>query len=199
MLLASWIQDLFTTFSDKTFYFSMAATGTILFSIRLALMMFFGLDGSADFDTDIDADGGGVEAHGGDFSLFSMVSILSFMMGAGWLGLAARMDWGLGPVQSAIYAGLFGFALMMMSSAALWQMRKLNAPGGYDIREALGKTASVYMRIPPKGEGRGQVRMNVDGRRTVVDAVSNGDGIDSFTSVKVIDIRDDDVLVVEPQ
>ena len=198
MLLASWIQDLFTTFSDKTFYFSMAAVGTILFSLRLAIMLFFGLDDGSDFDTDVDADGG-IEAHGGDFSLFSMVSILSFMMGAGWLGLAARMDWGLGPVRSAIYAGLFGFALMMMSSTALWQMRKLNAPGKYDIREALGKTASVYMRIPAKGEGRGQVQMNVDGRRTVVDAVSTGDSIDSFTAVKVMDIRDDGVLVVEVQ
>ena len=98
-ILASWIDDLFSTFSDATLYFSMAAIGTLLFSIRILMMLFFGFDDGGDFDVDADLDGG-FEGHFGDFSLFSMVSILAFMMGAGWLGLACRLEWGVGPVMS---------------------------------------------------------------------------------------------------
>ncbi len=196
MLLASWIENIFTPLSDLSFYFVLAVTGTLLFTIRLALMM-FGIDGAGDFDTDMDADGmGGLEAHG-DFSLFSMFSILSFMMGAGWLGLAARLDWGLGPVPAAIYAGLFGFGLMFMSSFAIFQMRKLTQTSRYDPKSAIGKTGSVYMRIPASGSGRGQVQLSGGGRRRTVEAITQGAEIESFVTVKIVDVRDDGVLVVE--
>ena len=55
------------------------------------------------------------------------------------------------------------------------------------------------MRIPAKGEGRGKVQVTVDGRRSVVDAISTGESIESFTAVTVLDVRDDDVLIVEKQ
>lgn len=200
MPLASWIQDLFTPFTDATFYFVMAAVGTVFFSIRLALMLFVGIDDGGDFDVDADADagGGGIEGHGVDFSLFSMISILSFMMGAGWLGLAARLDWGVGPVLAAVYAGSFGFSLMLLSSLALWQMRKLSQPTIIDMTEAIGRTGTVYMRIPGSEEGgRGKVKITVGGRQREVDAVSRGAEIASFTAVRVVEMRDDGTYVVE--
>jgi len=199
LILASWIDDIFSTFSDATLYFSMAVIGTLLFSIRIIMMMFFGLDDGGDFDVDVDMDGGGFDGHMGDFSLFSMVSVLSFMMGAGWLGLACRLEWGVGPVMSAIYAALFGFGLMLMSSMALWQMRKLNEPGGYDVNTTLGNLGRVYMKIPAKGQGRGKVQMTVDGRQKVMDAVSTGEEIESFATVKVVEIEGVETLVVERQ
>lgn len=133
----------------------------------------------------------------GDFSLFSMVSVLSFMMGAGWLGLACRLEWGVGPVLSALYAALFGFGLMTMSSFALFQMRKLNEPGGYDVRTCLGKIGRVYLKIPAKGKGRGQVQITVDGRQKVLEAISTSEEIESFASVKILEIQGDETLVVE--
>ena len=197
LILASWIDDIFSTFSDATLYFSMAVVGTLLFSIRIILMMFFGLDDGGDFDLDVDMDTGGFDGHAGDFSLFSMVSVLSFMMGAGWLGLACRLEWGVGPVMSAIYAALFGFGLMLMSSMALWQMRKLNDPGGYDVNTCIGKTGRVYLTIPAKGSGRGQVQMTVDGRQKVMEAVSTGEEIESFATIRVVSIQGEETLVVE--
>lgn len=196
-ILAGWIDDIFSTFSDSTLYFCMAAVGTLLFSIRIFMMLFFGMDSGGDFDVDVDVDAGGFEGHMGDFSLFSMVSVLSFMMGAGWLGLACRLDWGVGPVLSALYAALFGFGLMLMSSLALWQMRKLSAPGGYDVKTCVGKIGRVYLKIPAKGQGRGQVQITVDGRQKVLEAVSTGEEIESFASVKIVDIEGDETLVVE--
>ena len=63
LFLASWIDDIFSTFSDATLYFSMAVVGTLLFSIRIIMMLFFGLDDGGDFDVDVDMDTGGFEGH----------------------------------------------------------------------------------------------------------------------------------------
>ena len=190
------IRQVFSQFSDITVYFVMAAVGSILFGLRMALMLIGGLDVDGDFDVDVDADGG-IEAHGGDFSLFSLISILSFMMGAGWLGLACRLDWECGHVKSAIFAGLFGFALMFMTSFLLWQMRKLSESGAYRVRDCVGRIGRVYLKIPAKGEDRGQVQITVSGRQKVLEAVSKGEEIESFASVKVVEIEGEETLVVE--
>ena len=192
------IEGLFTTFSDSTVYFVMAAVGTLLFLIRLGLMLIVGIDDGGDFDLDVDADGD-IEGHGGGFTLFSMLSILSFMMGAGWLGLACRLEWGLHSFLSALLASIFGFSLMLFSSFGMYQMRKLNEPGKYDVRNCVGRIGQVYLKIPAKGQGRGQVRIAVDGRQKVLAAVSSGEQIESFAAVKVVDVQDDESLIVEKQ
>ena len=181
---------------DSVVYFFMGATGTLLFVVRLAMMLLFGGDDAGDFDMDADGD---IVAHGGGFTLFSMLSILSFTMGAGWLGLACRMEWGLGPFVSALCAAGFGFALMLFSSFGMYQMRKLNEEGGYNLRHCIGHIGQVYLKVPQKGEGRGQVQITVDGRRKVLPAVSTGEQIESFVAVKVVEVQEQHVLIVERQ
>lgn len=194
MPLATWLDDVFVTFSDTTFYFLMAATGTALFVLRMALMLFTGLDdGGGDFDVD----DGGIEAHGGDFSLFSLFSILSFMMGAGWMGLSARLNWNLGSFPAALLAFGFGFTLMLFSSWGMWQMRKMSQPTRWNPQGAVGTTGTVYMRIPEAKEGRGKVQVSVGGSRRTLDAVSSSGAIESFKAVRVTAVRDDGTLVVE--
>ncbi|MHC4995403.1 MAG: hypothetical protein ACYTGQ_10155, partial [Planctomycetota bacterium] len=63
-------EDLFNPFSDSTVYFLMGAIGTLLFFIKM-LMMVLGADGGGDFDMD-----GDIGDHGVGFGIFSMVSIL---------------------------------------------------------------------------------------------------------------------------
>lgn len=183
------IESLFQNFSDATVYFMLGATGSLLFLIRL-LTMSIGMDSGSDFDTDIDGHG--------SFGLFSMLSIIAFMMAAGWVGLACRVEWNLGSALSAVIAGTSGLALMGITSAAMFQMRKLDSAGKYDIKKTVGRTGRVYLTIPPRGAGAGQVEMNVDGRRAVVNAVSTGQEIASFSAVKVLEVTDDGTLVVEP-
>ena len=185
----------FREFSDITVYFAMALFGTLLFLLKLILTFFAGIDGDADFDADMD---GGLEAHAGDFSLFSMLSIVSFLMGAGWMGLACRMEWDMGGVASFFAALGFGTFLMTMSSVALFQMRRMDSAGGYDPRNAIGKIAKVYLRIPAKGGGQGQIQIDLDGNQKVLPAVSSSVAIDSFQAVKVLDILEGETLIVEP-
>ena len=127
------------------------------------------IDVDVDLDIDMDVDaGGGLETHGGGFSLLSMFSLLSFMMGAGWMGLACRIEWDLGPLPSAGASGGFGFFLMFLSSFGMYQMKKLNQIGKYDVRTCIGEMGQVYLRIPAKGQGRGQIQINVGGSRKIL-------------------------------
>jgi hypothetical protein len=180
-------------FSDVTVYFVMASIGTLLFLIKLVLMLALGV-GDADFDIDAD---GGLDVHGGGFGLFSMLSLLAFSMGAGWMGLACRIEFGFGPFLSGLLAASFGGFLMTIASVGMWQMKKMNQIGGYDARKCIGLIGQVYLRIPARGEGHGQVQINFDGRNKVLPAISTGEALDSFTSVKVVDLQGAETLIVE--
>lgn len=176
---------------DTAVYAGMALAATALFAIRLVLSLMFGLDG------DMDIDGDAIE-HGSGFSFFSLQSVLGFFMGAGWAGLAARLEWGLGTPVSAVIAGSFGLVLMLLSSLMMFGAVKLKREVSYDMVDAVGKVGTVYMTIPEKGSGIGQVRVSISGRQMTVDAVSAGEKIEAFTAVRVDKLRDDKVLVVIP-
>ncbi len=176
---------------DVVVYVVMAGVGTFLFLIRLAASAF---GGDADGDLDVDA-GGHTE---GAFAFFSLLSILAFFMGAGWMGLACRIDWGLSSLVSSFIAAGFGFLMMLAASGLMYFTRRLNSHVQYDVATAVGRTGRVYTRIPPRGQGSGQVEVTVSGRRMILRAASAGEGIDSFTEVRVTSTKDDESVIVEP-
>jgi hypothetical protein len=198
MLLAGFldaiIAEFFGEFTDSTVYFTMAMVGTLFFLLRMVTLLFGGGDGT-DFDLD-HADG--VEGHHGGFSFFSLLSILSFLMGAGWLGLACRREWGLSPVVSALSSSGFGFLLMTFSSLAMYHMRRMNQAGSYDAKNCIGSIGRIYLKVPPKGQGRGQIEVTVDGRRKVLPAVSASTEIASFAAARVVGVQEGETLIVEP-
>ena len=159
--------------------------------MRLIIALFFGGDGDIDGDL---ADTGG----DGAFSFFSLLSILAFFMGAGWMGLTARVDWEMSSIASATAATGFGFALMVMASGMMAMARKLSRTIEYDLSTAVGKTAKVYMTVPPKGEGRGKIQVSVSGRLKIIDAISSGPKLSEFSSARVVEVRDDGTFIVEP-
>jgi hypothetical protein len=175
---------------DTAVYLIIALAGTLLFLIRLAFTYFGGGGGDFEVDGDFDADGA--------FTFFSVLSILAFFMGAGWMGLACRLDWGLGRLPSSLIAAGFGFVMMLAASGLSVLARRLNLTIRYDLGTAVGRTARVYLTIPEKGQGKGQVEVTVSGRRKVINAVSAGPRLEAFTDVKIVDARDDETLVAGP-
>jgi hypothetical protein len=175
---------------DAATYFVMAMVGTILFLLRLVFALFAGDAG--DFDTDFEA---GTDA---SFQLFSLLSVMAFIMGTGWMGLACRVDWGLGRAPSVVIAVGFGLTMMLIASGLMYATRRLNREVGYDVSTAVGRTAQVYMKIPAKRKGQGKIRVAVSGRLKILEAVTEGKEIPAFTDVKVVDVRDDETLIVEP-
>lgn len=190
--------------TDQLVYFILGAAATTLFLIRMGLMMagIGDADHGGDFDTSVagDTDFAHDAAHpasGGAFQLFSLLSVLAFFMGAGWAGLAARLTWGWGTGASAGAAVGFGAACMLLSAWLIGSMRKLEAAPHMDLNACVGSIAQVYLPIPAKGAGQGQVRVNVQGRSRIVAAASNGAALPAFASVKVLSVQSDNSLLVE--
>ena len=178
--------------ADAATYFLMAAVGTLLFVIRLIFSLFGGDADGGDFDAEADV---GTDA---SFALFSLLSVMAFVMGTGWMGLACRIDWGLGRVPSFLIALGSGTLMMFFASGLMFMTRKLNRHVQYDVGTAVGRTARVYLTIPKLGKGHGQVEVVVSGRKKILRAQSTGPSIAAFDDVKVLEARDDETLVVEP-
>lgn len=187
-LLFDWPQMSADVGLDGVLYAVLALAGTTLFVIRFAMVM-LGIGGEDDAD-------GAVE-HGDGMQIFSLLSVTAFMMGSGWMGLTCRIDWELAPTPSAFVAGAFGGGLMLFASFLLLGMRRLGQHVTYDTRTAIGRTGTVYTTIPARGQGTGQVRVSVSGRSMVLPAGSTGEAIEAFADVQVVDVRDDDLLLVE--
>lgn len=201
LLMLSILDQIFdpARFADAVVYFWMGAISSFIFFVRLAMMLFFGMDGVFDTELEFETESGDVGHADSDasFQIFSILSITAFFMGAGWMGFIARYDWGWGDGATAMASIGFGLFLMVLSAYLMMMTKRFDSEGGYDAHKTVGMTGKVYLTIPPKGQGTGQVEVDVDGRLKVMTARSLGDKIESFTNVTIKSVDDDETLVVE--
>lgn len=188
--------------------FVIAMTATVLM-ILLIILMIVGMDGGEGFDgdvsvdLDIDGDIDGIDAFNSD-SIFSIGGLkiltirgaLAFMSIGGWMTYAlsgTMADWIavlIGIISGFIAAVLFAFAMR-----AIYQ---LESTGNLDYRTAIGKTASVYIRIPKSNDGKGKVMLNHQGRLIEIDAITKGNkDILPKHEVKIVGLENETTLVVE--
>lgn len=175
-------------FSEHPVYAGMAFLGTILYVIKMVLLL---VSGDMDADSDLTEINDGVDMDGGTtFSLISIQSVLAFFMGTGWTGLAALHEWDMGTYQSLVTAVIVGVVFMVVSAFLTFKIKGLNHTPKFDIREAKDKTGRAYTSIPAKGDGIGQVEITVGGKQQILQAMSTGDKIESFAAVKVTEVDD---------
>lgn len=185
--------------TDAVVYFTIAAIATFLFVARLVLMLFGADDGDVDISADaLDGADAGHMGSGAAFNLFSLLAILAFFMGLGWMGLACRLTWDLGPGVSVVISLGTGIGMMVLASTMMMYVKRLEHVVEYDAKTSIGRTGRVYLTIPGEGKSGGQVEINISGRRKIMNAKTQGEELAAFTSVKVIEVGDDETLVVEP-
>lgn len=198
--LIGW-SSIVSTGLDATVYFWIAMIATLLFIIRLVMMLI-----GVEHGGDIDISGGdafdGIEVGHVDtdvsFNIFSLFAILSFFMGLGWMGMACRLTWGFGPSLSVVISLAAGVGMMMLASIMMMYVKQLERVVTYDVKTCIGHTGRVYLTIPGEGRTGGQVEVSISGRRKIMNARTRGDEIAAFTPVKVVEVGDDETLIVEP-
>ncbi len=170
--------------SEYGVYLAIAVLGTVLFVLKL-LASFHGFDGDFDFDGDLDGQ------H--SFEVFSIQSLLAFMMGVGWSGLAFHYEMQFGSWPTIFLASLFGVATVLFSSTLMYFSHKLNSstPVAVPTKGLVGRT---YLAIPLNGTG--QVELTMGGKKQIIDAQSSEE-IPSFTSVKVVEVVNNSLVKVE--
>lgn len=127
--------------------------------------------GEVDMGADALADAHLAE-HDTGLGLLSVRTLMGFLVGFGWGGIAVY-DWTHSAAGSIIAATAIGFGFMLLVFWLMGQVFKLRDYGNINYANAVGKVATVYISIPAKREGQGQVQVVVQGRLREVSAVSD--------------------------
>jgi len=192
-------------FQQEALFFTIPAVlGTTVFLIRLGLMAIGGFgDGvdGVDIDVDVDADVDlGADVEGGDsthaFELLSVQSIAAFLMGFGWGGVGGLVGFDWSFPMSMLTGVAFGAGLVWLLGLLMKAMYDLQSSGNVRIQDAVGAQGRVYTNVPAKGDGRGQVRVVVNQRARIYNAVSDGDAIVTNSDVRIVRVNEDHTLTV---
>jgi hypothetical protein len=186
-------------------FWGAAIFGSVFFVLRVVLFIIGGFGADVP-DDDLPADGGAaagehspeLEASDGAFKLLSLNSITGFIAMFGWAGLAAYSQYGLPFPAALLIAGAAGFFVLVITAVLFYFALKLKSPGAeFDIAQAAGAAAEVYLQISPSQTGK--VSSVINGVKHEFDALSgNGETIPSFEKVTITGIIDSHTVAVVP-
>jgi hypothetical protein len=159
-------------------------------------------DHSPDFGADHDISGGhdgGHDAHHGATWYFHVLSFRSICAAITFFGLG-----GLAAAASPSFSSLSfpiglasGFVAMVAVGWLMGLLSNLQAEGTVHIERAVGTSATVYLTIPPAGEGAGKVTVKVQNRTMEYRAVTQEkETFKTGDSVLVVGVLEPDTLEV---
>jgi hypothetical protein len=200
--------------------YCIAIPATLVLVIQTILSLFGGFESGAGVDI---SDTSGIDFHGGsdiseiadatdmggghhigdggnpaDFSIMSMITlqgIVTFLTVMGWSSIAA-VSAGTPVFLSVLVGVALGFAAMFATAKLLHASRKLAESGTLDLRNSIGESGSVYIPIPAGGAGIGKITIQVQGRYIECEAMAQGGELHTGEIVRVVDVRND-ILIVE--
>ncbi len=199
-------------FSDGAAWFSVPAIfATVFFIIRLAAS-FMGFEHGVNLGHDalnvgVDllgadpSDIDGIHADPGDaFQWISIQSLAAFIMGFGWGGLAALRGSGWSPFMSVVVGLGIGAAMVWVLGVLLKSVYRLQVTGNISTDSAVGVEGDVYLSIPAsnaaKATGLGKVRLVIDRRQRLYNAISDAEEIPTHSRVRVLRVNPDNSLTV---
>lgn len=175
--------------------------------IIFIVMMLIGMDGGESFDGDIDVgdiDGAGhIDVYNSD--AFASISGLRILTVRGALAFFSIGGWtvhlfadNVAPGLAILYGVIAGVIAAVLLAYAMKSILRLESSGNLDYKTAVGKTATVYIRVPKGAIGKGKVIFNHQGKMVEVDAMTNEtEDILTKTEVRIINLVDESTLVVE--
>lgn len=181
--------------------FIISSSATLLLLIFLILLL-LGIDDDSSFDTgdidDFDADPFNDEPFGAFSGLrvLTLRGALTFFSIGGWTAFLLEDSLG---VWLALLIGVVAgsIAATLLALAFRWSMR-LESSGNIDYRNAIGKTATIYLRVPKERTGTGKVTLVLQERLVEISAVTNEtDDLLVNTIVEIVGLEDETTLIVK--
>ena len=164
---------------------------SLILTIQMGMVM---LGGAIDMPEAEIADTG----EGGASGIFSIRTIGAFFAGFGWAG-AAMLQAGNSTGAATFVAILSGSAFLGIVIYLMSYLHSLRQEGTLNYSNAIGNVGNVYLPIPPKRKGMGQVEVMVQGRLRIVQALSDSDKkIGNRVAVRVTDTIDEQTILVKP-
>jgi hypothetical protein len=194
--MAQWWSDLVAL---QQIAFIIAMTATVIMLIFLVLMM-FGVDDSTfdggfqDADLNFLADEP-LSAISG-LKIFTVRGALAFLSVGGWVLYIIGSSMHI--LLALLIGVLSGILASFLQTFAFKAAMKLESSGNLDYNRTIGKTASVYIRIPKNRSGRGKVVLNLEDRYIEIDAITDG-AVDLLTKtmVEIIGVENNTTVIVK--
>ena len=127
-----------------------------------------------------------------------MRGVVAFLVLFGWGGLWLHQV-GLPGFLAVFLAIPIGFAGMVGIALAVRQALRLQYDGTLDLRNALGRTGTVYLTVPPGRSSPGKVTLTVQEQLTEFEALTDSPApIPTGSPVRVTGLAGRGALLVEP-
>ncbi len=178
-------------FEMKSAFMVCAALGGLVLLVQM-VMLVFGHGGDTDFDHDAEVD---LDHDDGSLGLLSIRAIAGFLAFFGLTGLYGEAE-GWNPPLTLGAAVIAGFVTMYGVAWLMKQFKKLSSEGNLDPRNAVGKDALVYLRIPGERSGRGKITVLVQGRSLQFEAITSGSALPTGAPVRVKSLVSDGLFEV---
>src|SRR5262245_11328620 len=166
-------------------------------------MLLAGAHHGADMHADTDAGGHAADhdhdkSNAGAFKALSFQSITAFAMGFAWAGLAALNGFHKPMLTTMLVAIAGGVVMVWLLALLLKAMYDLQSSANIQLDSAVGREADVYVTVPPKGQGTGQVRVVINDRMRIYNASSESEAAPTSSRVRIIKANDDNTLSIVP-
>ncbi len=166
-----------------------------LFFVIQTVLTFLGGDVD-DIEVDGDADAA-IDGDGGiDFQFISIKNLIAFFTIFGWTGIICLHS-GISPGVSTAIATVAGLIMMFIMASIMYFLGKLVEDGSLKMKNAIGKSGSVYLPIPAKRAAMGKVQIQVQGLRTLDAVTDNETDIPTGAIVEVVEILNNQILIVK--
>jgi len=109
---------------------------------------------------------------------------------------AAVAFFGLGGLTAGYYglpdtarmaaAALSGFAALYLVATLMKMLHRLKADGAVRIGRAVGRTGTVYLRVPGQKAGPGKVTLNLQNRTVELEAFTAADELPTGAPIRVV-------------
>ena len=149
------------------------------------------MDAGGHADVTIESD------HGIDFQFITLKNLTAFFTIFGWAGIAC-LEGDLSIAKSIIISTISGLVIMTIMASIVYFMGKLVDDGTLSLQNAIGRVGSVYLTIPAKREGLGQVQIKVQGLQTLDAMTDYDEDLKTGSIIEVIEILNNEILLVKP-
>jgi len=169
-------------------YWIIALPSSVIF-IFFMVITFFGGDGNAEFDGDID--------DGIPFQFITIKNLVGFFTIFSWTGLAC-IQGGYSVLTVILCSSIAGILMMLAMATIFYLMSKLTESGNVNLKKSIGSIGEVYLVIKNNRKAMGKVQLKIEGTFQTLDAITDDDeDISTGGLVDIIDVTNNNVLIVK--
>lgn len=130
------------------------------------------------------------------FPVLTIKNVIIFFSIFGWTGLAMKKA-GAGDMVTIAVAIVAAIVVILLLTYMFYFINKLSEDNTLDVINAIGATGTVYLKIPAEMKGRGKVQAIFQGAQREIDAVTRGEELETGTMIKITEIIEETLVVVE--